>query len=59
MQIAFQQRRQQIVGDCRQLKLDVESFNENRCLDNPIQVVFDLAQPSRVLGSASSAERPA
>jgi hypothetical protein len=28
MEIAFQQRRQQIVGDCRQLKSDVDSYNE-------------------------------
>ena len=30
MVVAFQQRRQQIVGDCRQLKTDVDSFNERR-----------------------------
>lgn len=42
MAVAFQQRRQQIVGDCRQLKLDVDSFNENRSLDNPIQMSFDF-----------------
>ena len=42
MGIAFQQRRQQIVGDCRQLKLDVESYNENNNLGEPIQMVFDF-----------------
>jgi len=42
MEIAFQQRRQQIVGDCKQLKTDVESFNENRNPGNPIQMVFDF-----------------
>lgn len=42
MQIALQQRRQQIVGDCHQLKLDVESYNENRNYDTPIQMVFDF-----------------
>ncbi len=30
MKIAFQQRRQQIVGDCLQLKVDVDSYNDNR-----------------------------
>lgn len=42
LEIAFQQRRQQIVGDCRQLKSDVDSYNENRNPGNPIQVVFDF-----------------
>ncbi len=41
--IAFQQRRQQIVGDCRQLKADVDSFNENRSPLRPIQMVFDFS----------------
>jgi hypothetical protein len=42
MEIAFQQRRQQIVGDCRQLKVDVDSYNENAKPDRPIQMVFDF-----------------
>lgn len=42
MAIAFQQRRQQIVDDCRQLKADVESYNENRRPAEPIQLVFDF-----------------
>lgn len=43
MEIAFQQRRQQIVGDCKQLKLDVDSFNENKNAGRPIQMVFDFS----------------
>jgi hypothetical protein len=42
MQRAFQQRRRQIFGDCRQLKADVDSFNENRQPEEPIQVIFDF-----------------
>jgi hypothetical protein len=42
MEIAFQQRRQQIVGDCRQLKTDVDSYNENAKPEKEIQVVFDF-----------------
>ncbi len=42
MRIAFQQRRQQIVGDCRQLKADVDSFNENRLPERPIQLILDF-----------------
>lgn len=42
MEIAFQQRRQQIVGDCRQLKFDVDSYNDNRNPGTLIQMVFDF-----------------
>ncbi|MGR3177230.1 MAG: hypothetical protein ACUZ8E_04135 [Candidatus Anammoxibacter sp.] len=42
MQIAFQQRRQQVVGDCRQLKTDLDSYNENRNQEKPIQMSFDF-----------------
>ena len=42
MTIAFQQRRHQIVGDCRQLKTDVDSYNENKNPGKPIQMVFDF-----------------
>ena len=42
MEIAFQQRRQQIVGDCKQLKTDLDSYNENRNISDPIQMIFDF-----------------
>jgi hypothetical protein len=42
MEIAFQQRRQQIVGDCRQLKWDMDSYNQNHNVGEPIQMVFDF-----------------
>ena len=42
MAVAFAQRRRQIVGDCRQLETDVDSFNENRCPNEPIQMSFDF-----------------
>ena len=38
---SFQQRRNQIVGDCRQLKTDVDSFNDAHPSE-PIQMVFDF-----------------
>jgi hypothetical protein len=44
MEVALKQRRKQIVGDCRQLKTDADSFNQNRSPENPIQVVFDFTQ---------------
>lgn len=43
MHIAFQQRRQQIVGDCKQLKLDVDSYNANWNTGAPIQMIFDFS----------------
>ena len=43
MLIAFQQRRNSIVADCRQLGTDVESFNEFGATEGrPIQIVFDF-----------------
>ncbi len=42
MGIAFQQRRQQILGDCRQLKTDVDSYNDNYNSDAPLQMIFDF-----------------
>jgi hypothetical protein len=42
MEMAFQQRRQQVVMDCRQLKLDADSYNENYGDGNSIQMIFDF-----------------
>jgi hypothetical protein len=42
MEVAFQQRRQQILGDCRQLKTDADSYNENYSSAEPIQMIFDF-----------------
>ena len=42
MELAFAQRRQQIVGDCHQLKMDVDSYNDGHADDKPIQMVFDF-----------------
>jgi hypothetical protein len=44
MEIAFQQRRQQILGDCRQLKTDVNSYNDNYSSSDPIQMIFDFTE---------------
>lgn len=44
MQAAFQQRRHGIAMDCRQLKQDVDSYNENHNKSVPIQMVFDFAE---------------
>ena len=44
MRMAFQQRRQGIVGDCRQLKTDLDSFNQNYNADRPIQMSFNFTE---------------
>jgi hypothetical protein len=40
--MAFQQKRRQMVGEAYQLKVDVDSFNENRSPKNPIQLNLNL-----------------
>jgi hypothetical protein len=42
MEMAFQQRRQGIVGDCKQLKTDVDSYNDNFNPSEAIQMIFDF-----------------
>jgi hypothetical protein len=54
MEIALQQRRQQIVGDCRQLKSDMDSYNENYNSERPIQLVFDFTNDLEELEAASN-----
>lgn len=42
MEVATANRRNQILGGCRQLKDDVDSYNERICPYNPIQVEFNF-----------------
>ena len=42
MEMAFAQRRQQILSDCRQLKADVDSFNDNNASGVIVQMIFDF-----------------
>jgi hypothetical protein len=53
MEIAFQQRRLQVIGECRQLKTDVDSYNENRNQGAPIQMIFDFTLDLQELDSAA------
>lgn len=53
MAVAFQQRRKQIVGDCSQLKADVDSYNQNYNPNEQIEMVFDFTLD--VLESEASA----
>jgi hypothetical protein len=54
MEVAFQQRRNQIVADCLQLKNDVDSYNENRQPVSPIQMIFDFTDDLTELELASA-----
>jgi len=60
MQMSFQQRRQYIVGDCRQLRTDLESFNENYNRGAPIQLSFDFTEDLEEAAMATEypVERP-
>lgn len=42
VELAFQQRRSQIVGDCRQLKVDVDSYNEYNSHGGYYQLLLDF-----------------
>jgi hypothetical protein len=42
MEIAAANRRNQILGGCRQLKDDVDSYYERVCPNQPIQIAFDF-----------------
>jgi hypothetical protein len=44
MEHAFQQRRRAIVGDCKQLKNDADSYNENFNSGAAIQIIFDFTE---------------
>lgn len=44
MRISLQQRRGYILGDCRQLKTDLESYNENNKHGACIQLSFDFTE---------------
>jgi hypothetical protein len=56
MEMAFAHRRQQIVGDCRQLKVDIDSYNENfrPSTERLIQGVFDFRDDLEELEFADS-----
>jgi hypothetical protein len=55
MQLSFQNRRQGIVGDCRQFKMDVDSYNESHPDQEPIQIVFNFERDLAEFEAADSA----
>jgi len=60
---ALQQRRMQIVGDCKQLKTDADSFNDNHPSGKKIQMVMnfeddlaDMDQPTEYMPPEPSSD---
>ena len=52
MRLSFQHRRKGIVGDCRQMKVDVDSYNDAHPEAQPIQIVFDFTMDLAELEAA-------
>jgi hypothetical protein len=42
MEVAAANRRNQVLGQCWQLKNHIDSYNERRCPDEPIQIDFNF-----------------
>jgi hypothetical protein len=42
MEKAFTQRREQVIGDCLQLQIDVDAYNARNKSEPPIQLVLDF-----------------
>lgn len=55
MQAAFQLRRHNIVGDCKHLKTDVDSYNENQNKGEPIQLMLDFTKDVLEIEAAAKA----
>jgi len=54
MEQSFQQRRHRIVGDCRQLKTDVDSYNDAHPDDEDIQLVLEFVKDVAELEAADA-----
>lgn len=55
IETALKQRRQQIVGDCYQLKMDTDSYNQNWNAGRPVQMVFDFTLDLEELEASGAA----
>jgi hypothetical protein len=55
MEMSFSQRRMRVVGDCRQLKMDADSYNEANINEPPIQIVFDFTDDLAEMEAALAA----
>jgi len=49
MQMAFQLRRRRITYECKQVKTDVDSYNDAHPEERPIRMVLDFTQDEKEL----------
>lgn len=42
MEVSAANRRNQILGECRQLRTDMDSYSDRQCPDKPIQIDFNF-----------------
>lgn len=59
MAVSFQNRRNHILGECHQLKTDVDSFNENDNTGEQIPMVFDFTLDLEELDGGNSKQSAA
>jgi hypothetical protein len=57
MELAFQQRRRGVVADCRQLKADVDSYNQNNENGGYIQLSLNFTYDVEELELAAASPR--
>ena len=55
MHMSFQQHRRKIVGECRQLKTDLDSYNDAHSNDEPMQISFDFNMDLAEIEAANAA----
>lgn len=55
MQLSFQQKRRAIVGECRQLKTDLDSYNDAHSDEEPMQISFNFYMDLAELEAAKAA----
>ena len=55
MQLSFQQKRRAIVGECRQLKTDLDSYNDAHSDEEPLQISFNFYMDLAELEAARAA----
>jgi hypothetical protein len=55
MELSFHSRRQGVVADCRQFKVDVDSYNDAHVDAEPIQIVFNFEMDLAELEAAAAA----
>jgi hypothetical protein len=56
-EVSFVQRREGAVHDCKRLKDDLDSFNEYRSSDNPIQMSFNFTNDLAELEAAEKIQQ--